>query len=229
MKTYGTIELTQASPAQIFVEPLALAQAKTFLRIGSVSPADAEEDLQLLGFITAARETAEILQGIDLIPKQYDLSLDILLGQYAVTDPGFIMRAQTSVYDFSDAFEIELRNPLQSIDLFQYRDKDGNYIKLTEDTDYVVDLSRGIVKPPYGKTWPLFDPSPSCSIVIRFTAGYPLGHPFWSNAGQRLIVGMKMLIEQWYDERLPFVVGHVQELPFAVSALLGYGAKNRVY
>jgi hypothetical protein len=66
-------------------------------------------------------------------------------------------------------------------------------------------------------------------VRIRFTSGYPSTHPFWSDAGQRLIVGMKMLIEMWYDERLPFVQGVVQEPPFAVSALLGFGARSSVY
>jgi uncharacterized phiE125 gp8 family phage protein len=70
MKAYGTLELTNASPAQSFVEPLTLAQAKAFLRITDTSPADADQDAMLSGFIMAARETAEILQGRDLIAKQ---------------------------------------------------------------------------------------------------------------------------------------------------------------
>jgi hypothetical protein len=228
MRTYGTLELTEASPAQIFVEPITLAQAKTFLRVEDSSPADPDQDELINGFIAAAREMAEILQSRDLIEKQYDLNLDLMLGRNAMDDPGFLMRS-TAIYDFSDAYEIELRRPLKSVDLFRYRDKDGNYTNLIDGTDYIADLAKGIVAPPYGKSWPSFDPWPTSSILIRFTAGYPSAHPFWSNAGQRLIVGMKMLIEQWYDERLPFIAGNVSELPFAVSALLGYGAKNRVF
>lgn len=228
MKAYGTLDLTNASPAQIFVEPLTLAQAKAFLRITDTSPADAEQDAMLSGFIMAARETAEILQGRDLIAKQYDLSLDLMLGHDSLSNSGCLDQSR-AIYDLGTGYGIELRQPLQSVDLFRYRDSSGSFTPLTEGTDYIVDLARGIVMPPYNQSWPSFDHWPTSAILIRFTAGYPSTHPFWLDAGQRLIVGMKMLIEMWFDERLPFVQGAVQELPFAVSALLGFGARNRVY
>ena len=228
MKTFGIIELTEASPEQSFIEPITLEAAKSFLRITDSGWEDPYRDEMIVGFISAAREMAEILQGRDLIVKQYDLSMDLMLGYQGMMDPGFLTRSY-AVYDFTGVYEIALRSPLVSVDLFKYRTSDGNYTEMVEGDDYIADLARGMVVPPFNKSWPIFDPWPTSSILIRFTAGYPMDHPFWSNAGQRLIVGMKMLIEQWYDERLPFVAGSVNELPYAVSALLGYGAKNRVF
>lgn len=202
MKEYGVLKLTEVSPAQSFIEPLTLAQVKTFLKITEASPADEDENALLNAFITAAREIAEIEQGRDLISKQYDLTLD-----------------------YWPADEIELRVPLQSVELVQYTDSDGNNTPLTKGTDYDVDTNRGIVRPVYNATWPWFIPRPSSAILIRFTSGYSASHPFWIDAGQRVLIGMRMLIEQWYDERLPIAQAQVYELPFAVRALLGYGAR----
>lgn len=206
MKTYGVLELTEASPAQSFTEPLTLAQVKAYCRIAEASPTDEEEDALLNSFITSAREIAEVHQGFDLVEKQWDLTLDAIMTEV-----------------------IELRKPLKSVDLFQYRDIDGNYTTLTEGTDYIVDLVRGIVTTPPNVTWPNFDAWPTGAVLIRFTSGYSTTHPFWSDSGKRVLQGMRYLIEQWYDERLPFVLNAPPyELPFGVTVLLGYGAKNRV-
>src|SRR5918992_362236 len=101
MNRYGTLNLTETSPAQPFDEPLTLEEVKAFLQIPERSPADAMEDLMIESFISAARDIAEFHQGRDLVEKQYDLSL-----------PGFPCR------------EIELRDGLSSVDLIQYRDSD---------------------------------------------------------------------------------------------------------
>jgi uncharacterized phiE125 gp8 family phage protein len=203
MKPYGVLELTAASPAQSFIEPLTLTQVKTFLRITEASPADEDENAMLNAFITAARETAEIHQGRDLIEKQYDL-----------------------VLDYWPEEEISLRDPLQSVERIQYIDSNGNITVLTEGVDYDIDTKRGIVRPVYGITWPSFSPLPSSAVLIRFTSGFSPSSMFWSDAGARVLVGMRMLIEQWYDERLPIVTGsQPYELPFAVRALFDYGGR----
>ena len=66
--------------------------------------------------------------------------------------------------------------------------------------------------------------------MIRFTSGYSSTHPFWSNAGQRVLMGMRYLISQWHECRLPFEPGRVsQEFPNTINDLLGYGARPRVH
>lgn len=228
MRAYGMIELTDSSPPQSFAEPLTLSEVKTFLRIYEQSPADATQDALLGSFITAARETAEILQGRDLIQKQYDLHLDLLLGHDAIAGAAYPLR-WNSIYNFGVGYEIELRAPLQSVELFQHHDKDGSFIDLTEGADYLVDIHRSLVCPPWGKVWPFFTPWPTSSVLIRFTSGYAATHPFWSNAGQRILQGMRLLIAEWYECRVPFEPGRISaEYPYAVTTLLGWGARPRV-
>ena len=151
LSAFGSLTLTEASPPQSFSEILTLAEVKSYLRLPDRSPADQAEDDELTSLIVAAREQAEILQGRDLIRKQFDLSLD-----------------------YWNNYRIELRDPLASVDLFQYKDSTGAVTVMAEDTDFIVDTSRhpGFVSPPYNKTWPTFATWPSSAILIRFTSGY---------------------------------------------------------
>jgi hypothetical protein len=226
MKAYGVIELTDSSPPQSFSEPLTLSEVRAFARIPEQSPADEAEDAMLSGFVTAAREYAEILQNKDLVQKQYDLHLDLLLGHDAIAGAAYPLR-WNAIYNFGVGYEITLRHPLQSVDLFQHYDRDGSVNDLVEDVDYIVDRNRSLVCPPWGMVWPFFTPVPTSSVLIRFTSGYSPAHPFWRDAGQRILIGMKMLVTQWWEARIPVAVGNVQELPFAVTALLGYGRRPR--
>jgi len=94
-----------------------------------------------------------------------------------------------------------------------------------------VDTARhpGFVSPPYNKTWPTFATWPSSAILIRFTSGYAANSPFWSDAGARVKNGMKLLISNWYHNRLPFEKGMAAtaEYPYAVTACLSYGSLVR--
>lgn len=204
---YGSLNLTDASPAQSFTEPLSLTEVKAFLNIEESSPADDTDDVMLEAMIPAARELAEIFQGRDLVRKQWDLSLD-----------------------YWRAYQIELRDPLVSVDLVRYRDSSGNYTTLTADTDYIVDASKhpGVVMPAYSKSWPSFTGWPSSAVLIRFTSGKMASDPFWADAGSRLKVGMRYLISGWYENRLPAVFGKLEEIPFSISSCLGYGARRSV-
>lgn len=208
MNTYGSLNLTESSPSQSFEEPLSLDEVKAFLKLPAND--DADEDLTLDTLIAAAREQAEILQGRDLVRKQFDLSLD-----------------------YWRCPEIELRPHLASVDLVRYRDSEGNYTDLAEDSDYVVDVAKqpGIILPPYSKTWPSFTPWPSSAILIRFTAGLATDAAFWNDVGARVKLGMKQLILSWFDQRLPFVKGAsaIQEYPYRITALLSFGAVVRVF
>jgi hypothetical protein len=99
----------------------------------------------------AARQQAEIAQGRDLVPKQYDLSFDYWTG-----------------------YHLELGSPLVSVDLVQYKDQAGTVTTMVENTDYIVDKAKrpGILAPPNNTIWPIFTPWPSSAILIRFTSGF---------------------------------------------------------
>jgi uncharacterized phiE125 gp8 family phage protein len=208
LSAFGSLALTEASPPQSFSEILTLAEVKSYLRLPDRSPADQAEDDELTSLIVGAREQAEILQGRDLIRKQSDLSLD-----------------------YWNNYQIELRDPLASVDLFQYKDSTGAVTVMAEDSDFIVDTSRhpGFVSPPYNKTWPTFSAWPSSAVLIRFTSGYASTSPFWSDAGGRVKNGMKLLINNWYHNRLPFEKGMdaAAEYPYAVTACLSYGSLVR--
>ncbi len=221
MKSYGTLSLTNTSPVQVFSEPLTLGEVRAFLELPDRSPADQAEAAMLEGFITMARVEAERAQKRDLIEKQYDLALDHFMHYSSYAD----RRHCHSV-------EIRLRQPLRSVDLVQYRDSTGAVTELTEGTDYIVDLARGIILPPYNQSWPIFTPWPSSAVLIRFTSGPANDNPFWSNGGQNLLLGMKQLISHAYVHRLPFdtIPGQTtNEFPYAVTALLSAGANVRIY
>jgi hypothetical protein len=229
MRAHGTTELTQASPAQQFVEPLTLSEIKNYLNIIETSPADTTQDDLLTSLIIAAREVAETAQNKDLIQKQWDMTMDLLIGYDAIAGAAYPLRFN-SVYNFGVGYELELRFPLQSVELFQYTDKDGNITTLSETSDYIVDKHRSWVVPPYNHIWPFFVPYPSSSVLIRYTSGYPLTHPFWANEGHRIKQGMRLLISAWFNGRLPWEPGSTaHELPFAVTALLGSGSRIMVH
>lgn len=203
---YGSLTLS-TSPIS-YVEPLSLSEVKEYLNLPDRLAGDNAEDDLLNGYISAAREIAEIEQGRDLVRKQWDLSLDYLLSHW-----------------------IELRDPLASVDLFRYRDSSGNYTTLIEGTDFLTDTAQhpGAVTPVYNSFWPTFTPWPSSAVLIRFTSGFTAADAFWSDAGRRIKVGMMMLISGWYNNRLPYAIARsIQEYPFGVTALLQAGSIKRV-
>lgn len=205
MKSYGSLNLTVTSPVQTFSEPLTLAEVKEYLNLPLRSPTDADEDAMLESMITEAREVAEILQGRDLVRKQYDLSLDYF------------------------PYEIALRAPLVSVDLVRYRDSSGAYTTLAEGTNYIVDTAKqpGVMMPAYGVPWPSFTHWPSSAVLVRYTSGYSANDAFWNDAGARIKRGMLLLINHWFVGRLPFELGNkegVNEYPFTVTSLLRYGS-----
>ena len=197
----GILLLTDASPVQTFTEPLTVAQVEEYLGLSAPSPVDSEYTAELELFITAARQQAELLQGQDIVAKQYDLWLD----------------------DF-DGHCIELRRPLDSVDLIRYRDSDGAYTTLVENTDYIVDTAKALVMPLYNESWPSFTPWPSSAVLIRFTVAAPnFLHSF-------VKVGMLKLISDWFNDRLPFAVGAdaAEGYPARLKMLLSAGGRSQV-
>lgn len=206
---YGSLNLTVKSPPQSFDEPLTLGEVKDYLKLPQRSPADPDEDATILAFMTAAREVAEILQGRDLVLKQWDL-----------------------LFDYFFKYQYPLREPLVKVDLLQYTDSAGVSTPLVEGVDFLVDKNKhpGIITPMYNRTWPVFTALPSSAVLIRFTSGVAPNDTFWSDAGTRVKIGMKLLISEWYNNRLAYSNASkaIQEYPMNVTALLSFGSLLRV-
>ena len=206
--TYGTLKLSSTSPPQSFVEPLTLTDVKEYLKIPQRSPADPIEDAYITQLIAAARSWAEKEQGRDLVRKQWDL-----------------------VYDYWMSYRIELPPvPLVSVDLVQYKDWNGNVTTMTQDVDYIIDYEKepGAILAPYNQMWPTFCAWPSSAVLIRFTSGYDPNDPWWLGDGMVVKNGMRYLISNWYNRRLPSGET-INEWPLTATASLEFGARRRVY
>jgi uncharacterized phiE125 gp8 family phage protein len=182
---------------------------KSYLKVPQRSPTDPDEDELIAWLISAARVQAEYMQGIDLVQKQWDLSMDFWLDYF-----------------------IKLRAPLLSVDLFTLLDNTGATTALVEGTDYIVDTRKrpGLVAPPYNQMWYVFTPWPSSAILIRFTSGYNNSSVFWQADGRVIRQGMRLLINEWFTGRLPFdrEFDPRKELPYGVTAMLSQGALKHV-
>jgi uncharacterized phiE125 gp8 family phage protein len=202
--SYGSLNLTQTSPEQSFVEPVTLAEMLSYLRIPPIEDDDGEAN-DISGMITAAREQGEILQGRDLVRKQWDLT-----------------------HDYWPGYRIPLRAPLVSVNKVQLTDSDNVAHQLANGTDYLVDLTKqpGTISPPYNGTWPTYTPMPSSALLIQFTSGFSTTDAFWRDAGARIKIGMKLLVSAWYNNRIPFEIGSQQapEYPYTVTSCLSYGS-----
>ena len=203
---YGSLNLTDSSPAQVFVEPITLSEIATYLKIDDPAPEDSAT-LELRGMIAAARAQAEILQGCDLIRKSWDLTMDYF------------------------QWQIKLRHPLVSVDAVRFTDSSNTQTVVSPAT-YMIDRAKrpGVVMPVYGKQWPSFMGSPSSAVLVQFTSGYLPTDQFWLGPGSLVKNGMKLLISHWYNKRLPFErgVAATNEYPYAVTACLSAGALNEV-
>lgn len=202
MKPYSTISLAVTSPTQSFTEPLTLAEVKSFLGLPVRFPEELAEDATLDLFISGARRVAEVLQGRDLVVKQYELRAD-----------------------YFDC-EIELRTPLHSVAAIEYRNSEGTTTSVIADTEYMVDLARGIVRPAYGTYWPSFTAWPSGAVLVRFSSGLSPSDPFWADDGKSIKIGMLHLVSAWFNGRLPFEPSSIEirEYPYTVTSLLSFGA-----
>lgn len=196
--TFGSLNLTVSSPPQSWTEPLDIEEMKEFLKLPVRSPAIESEDDLLSMQISAARIFAEGKQRRPLIQKQWDLSMD-----------------------YFNSYRIALAPHLASVDLVKYRDSNGNYTTLVEDTDYIVDKAKhpGIIQPAFNTVWPASTLWPSSAVLIRFTAGLAADDPWWSESGNLVKSGMKELISQWWNNTLPFEVGMT---PTSISPYFDY-------
>jgi uncharacterized phiE125 gp8 family phage protein len=199
LRSYGSLALVDP---QTFTEPFTIEEMQSFLKIPTRDPGDEIEDATILSFISAARRIAEDVQGRDLIQKQWNLTMDYW------PDSG-----------------IEVRTPLVSVASVTYKNSSGTTTTMVANTDFIVDSVRGVISPVYGQTFPPFTAWPSSAITVRFTSGVSPTSPFWSDAGALIKVGMRLLISDWFNRRLPEDVSEPMRLPGHILPYLSYGAR----
>ena len=76
--------------------------------------------------------------------------------------------------------------------------------------------------------YPVFTPLPTSAILIRFSSGYAANDPWWQGDGSVVLEGMRYMISQWYNVRLPMGQA-VSEWPMTAREALSFGARQRVY
>ena len=160
--------------------------------IQKIMPYSAEDTL-LTGLIQAAREYVEGYQNRALCPQTWELVLDN--------------------WPYGDCMEIP-KPPLQSIADIKYKDSAGT--ETTWDSaNYIVDTDSflGRVAPGYGLNWPAETLYPAGAIRVRYVAGY-------TTVPQTTKQAMLLLIGHWHENREGVSEKSMQEIPFAVKALL---------
>ena len=117
---------------------------------------------------------------------------------------------------FTGYFELQ-RGPVQSITSVQYIDVAGS-TQTISSANYYTDLvsTPARIWPATSYTWPSTFDRPN-AVTLTYVAG-------WSDAAsvpQPIKMAISMLVDHWYENRAPFVVGQtVTEMPLTVSSLL---------
>lgn len=198
MNDYWSISELVYSPAFVGTaeEPVTLETVKEFLGLPVLSPPDSGKDAELNLMIAAAREEAEELWGSPIKLRQF-----------------------RKVGDYWPC-HIRLKSPLNSVDLFRYKDEDGNWNNLTLGTDYIIDTAKdpAIITLPPDVTWPTEALWPTSPIEVYFSAGY-LDEDDIPN---KIKQGILMLISHWFTNKVPIqsFAGQPQEVPYTVTRLL---------
>jgi|CXWL01.1.fsa_nt_gi uncharacterized phiE125 gp8 family phage protein len=134
------------------------------------------------------------------------------------TNRAFINTTFDQVYDSFPHIFRPARSPLVSVSSITYIATDGTSTTLSS-AEYVVDIKRepGRIYNAYGYTWPSVRGIQN-AVTLRFVAGYGSAG---SSVPETIRQAMCLLIEHWYDERGPVVIGTIsQDLAFTVDALL---------
>ena len=178
-------------------EPLTRTEAKLHLRVDS---SFTDDDSLIDALITAARQHVESHTRRALVTQTWDLFLDA----------------------FPAGNEICVPLPtLQSVTSLKYTDSAGA-VTTWSTSNYIVDTAHapGRIVPAYGVYWPVFTPSPSNPVAVRFVAGYGAA----AAVPEAIKAALELLIGHWYENR-EAVIGIANStalapVPLAVEALL---------
>ena len=199
------------------IEPVALADAKNYLRLDSDLTAD---DTLITMLISAARLYAESYTGRSFITQKWQLTLDSFPGQM---DVGYAPWGVTFSHP-GNAVLLE-KGPIQSCDSIVYTAMDGSTVTIASPAapDYAVDLAGpvGRITPGFGKIWPI--PLPQIGAVrVNYTAGYGSTA---ASVPQGLIDWILLRVKSRYDMRGEVAIatrGKIEPLPWIDSLLDPY-------
>lgn len=202
--------LIVAAPA---IEPITLAEAKSFLRVDGN-----EEDTLIEALITAARQTCELFTGQAFIDQTWDYYLD----QARLTGPGpwwdgeregtidslfrMVSGIDLPLFPVSSITEVTTTNELDEESVFG-------------PTNYRLERSKRPCRVALktGASWPSGLRATE-SIRIRFVAGYGAAA---SDVPATIRQAMKMLVAHLFEHREPVAVGTiVAQMPLSVATLL---------
>lgn len=122
----------------------------------------------------------------------------------------------------SDALHIPL-GPVISVDSVEYVNLAGSYVTWTKSGNYEVDLAsvEAWIKPVV--TWPT-PMSTMNAVRVTFTAGHAASDPVLASIKQ----AVALLVRHWYDNGSAASEMKMEELPFAVSAIIAPLRRNIV-
>lgn len=158
-------------------EPVALADAKNYLRLDSGYTAD---DTLITNLIQAAREHAEKITGRALAQRTFRMVLDsapyytdAIQSQLAYPPSYYSLPLYSStLWNYSQMIKLPFP-PVMSVQQMRYIDSDGNPQTLEQDVDFVLDRisEPARIFPMIGQYWPpnLYVAN---ALEIDFTAGF---------------------------------------------------------
>lgn len=143
------------------LEPLTLAEVKTFLRVDHE-----HDDFEIEAMIRAAREQAELFQGREVARKRLEMILDAWPRSGPILTPA----------------------PLASLEEIRYRLADGSWQTLAADRYLVaVDAEPGQIHAV--SEWPTDHLWPAGAVAVRMTCGWlPADVPEHVRQGMKLLV-----------------------------------------
>jgi uncharacterized phiE125 gp8 family phage protein len=209
------------------VEPVLLADAKTFCRVDA---SDTQDDLLITGLIQAAREYCETFTRRTLINTGFVQYLDWFpFYDYYGNITGYPNSGQSGRYltsEWNHSQQIKLYNPpCVSVDHISYTDANGvaqtlnPYDFNTNPTGFYIDKASEPARifPAPGLSWPTsLLTVPNC-VGIHFTAGYGTDA---SAVPQSILTAIKQLVAYWYENRESSTELNLKEAPQAVAMLL---------
>lgn len=201
------------------VEPVALAEAKNYLRVDIT-----DDDTLITNLIVAAREAVEAFTARSFVQKGYRQSLDAfpyytdsVVSQMSYPPAYYSLpRYATTLWNYSQMILL-YAPPLASVTAFKYIDTNGN-LQTLDPSLYIVDSDNEPARlfPKAGGFWPSVQYVPN-AVQIHYTAGYSSDA---SKVPQAVRAAMMMLVGNWYENRTAAAQGNFGELPNHVKSLL---------
>ncbi len=183
-------------------EPVTLADVKLY-----IDEVRADRDTLIQGLIATARMHVERVTRRPLLTQRWTLTLDGFSGD--------------RIYSCGNVLFLP-KPPVTSIVSVSYVDTNGTTQALADVTDYRKSLPSGPtaakarLEPAYGKSWPstrdVMD-----AVTIVFECGYGASGGL---VPAPIRTAIQQLVAHWYERPEPVSDVSLEEMPFAVTALL---------